>query len=522
MVFILGIIYVIVIGAVFAGLVVLLLKGKKEEYNKWYVLCQGTAIIWCCSQIMILLSETDKQLLIAYTVGNIGICFIGTFWYMFSSKYAAKKLIPYSICMGMSIGHLLIILTNEFHHMYYKSFSMSNVEHGLFFYTNIVSIYILVGAGAFLLLKKISVNKADKRGKRLIIIAVLIPLFLNILYMIGLIRPEFDITPLGFGISGILIMFATIKYRFLEVNITAFDVILSALDDGVAIFSKNGSCTYNNEKFYDFIRVSESNFNLSHLYKRMETFIKSEDDVYKDELGRCLHIQFYSTENDMTCVTVKDMTRYYELLEQTKQLGITNEKLALEKERNRIAQQVHDTAGHTLTMLQSYMKVALAANDKDEKEVVNEHLLQAKELASDGIKELRQSINNMRKQASYELITQGVMQLADQVKELPVEVTVQGEDSQAYSHRYHIIYDSVREAITNCIKYANASKLEIVLRFYEQGIELIMGDDGIGCENINDNNGLRGIKERVNEVGGKVKIISGENQGFLIRINVPI
>ena len=55
----------------------------------------------------------------------------------------------------------------------------------------------------------------------------------------------------------------------------------------------------------------------------------------------------------------------YQFLDLRKELVITNEKLLIETERNRIAQQVHDTVGHTLTMIQSYMKLAEVSLKKD-------------------------------------------------------------------------------------------------------------------------------------------------------------
>lgn len=215
-------------------------------------------------------------------------------------------------------------------------------------------------------------------------------------------------------------------------------------------------------------------------------------------------------------------TLKYRFLDLNKELAITNEKLLLAKERNRIAQEVHDTAGHTLTMIQSYMKLAQVANENAENEQVGTYLDEAKVLASQGIKELREAINQMREGESYELVTQGVMQLTNQVKEIPVDVTVQGEDSERYSHLSRIIYDCVRETITNTLKYANATKLEIVIRFAKDSVEVIIGDDGVGCENIKDNNGLRGIRERVEKNGGKVRFISGQGEGFLTRIHLDV
>ena len=143
-------------------------------------------------------------------------------------------------------------------------------------------------------------------------------------------------------------------------------------------------------------------------------------------------------------------------------------------------------------------------------------------LTSQGIKELRESINQLREGESYELVTQGIMQLANQVKEIPVDVTVQGEDSEKYSHLSRVIYDCVRETITNTLKYAKASKMEIIVRFQDESVDLIIGDDGKGCETIEENNGIRGIKERVEAIGGTVKFISSEGEGFLTRIKVPV
>ena len=236
-----------------------------------------------------------------------------------------------------------------------------------------------------------------------------------------------------------------------------------------------------------------------------------------------LEVPFDKLEPDQTTVfVVKDMSRYYELLHQTRELAITNEQLALEQERNRIALQVHDTAGHTLTMIQSYMKLAEVSNRKQENDKVGEYLAEARVLSSEGIRELRQSINQLRKEAACELVTQGIMQLANQVKEIPVEVTVQGEDSKKYSHLSRVLYDCTRESITNTLKYAAASKMEIVIRFQEESVDLIIGDDGKGCQVVNENNGIRGMKERVEAIGGTVKFISSEGEGFLTRIKVPV
>lgn len=575
---ILGTVYILVIGAVIVSMTLLFLKGKKERYNIIYMICQGLVLLWCGSQILILLSENSEELAFSYLLGNMGICFIGAFWYYFAVSYAGKKLhsVEKYFPLVLSVLHFVAVLTNEKHHLYYTVFSKDSVEHGIFFYTNVVATYIFVVTGAVILYRSLDAEKEGTTAKKLIIASVLVPVLLNLIYLIGFVGSSFDITPLGFGISGIFVLFATIKYRFMDVNITAFDVVLSGLSDGVGIFSRDGKCTYSNQSFYVLLGFDQSNNQNNVTIKEVEEMLvdlkphQQENGIFQDKDGRCLQIQVYQPvkrniagsavngkdkrkdsersdsaeiiqagkplikdemteipfeqlEKQQTAVfVVRDMSEYYELLQQTRELAVTNERLALEKERNRIAQQVHDTAGHTLTMIQSYMKLAEVSNEKKEEERVREYLAEARSLSGEGIRELRQSINQLRKEASYELVTQGIIQLADRVKEIPVEVTVQGEDSKKYSHLSGILYDCTRESVTNTIKYADASKMEIIVRFQQDAIDLIIGDDGKGCDELKENNGICGIRERVEEIGGTVKFISSKGEGFLTRIRVPV
>lgn len=543
--FILGLAYMLVIGAVTVSMAVLLLKGKRAGYNIIYMICQGLVVLWCSSQILILLSENRKELSLSYLLGNIGICFIGAFWYYFAVCYAGKELhcIKRIFPLVLSGFHFLAVLMNGKHHLYYVYFSADQVEHGIFFYSNVVMTYIFVAIGASILYRNLAEKEEGKIAKRLIIASVLVPVFLNLIYLAGFVRPSFDITPLGFGISGILVLFATIKYRFMEVNITAFDVVLSGLADGVGVYGKNGKNTYFNRAFYMLLGFEkmekQKDITIREVEEKFSQLRKQEDGVFLDEKGRYLQVQTYQPvekdrermieipleqlkKGEITVFVIKDMSRYYELLKQTRKLAVTNERLALERERNRIAQQVHDTAGHTLTMIQSYMKLAEVSNEKRERDKVKEYLAEARTLSGEGIRELRQSINQLRKEATCELVTQGIMRLADQVKEIPVEITVQGEDSEKYSHLSRVLYDCTRESITNTLKYANALKLEIIIRFQENSVELIIGDDGKGCEVVKENNGIRGIKERIEAIEGTVKFVSSKGEGFLTRIKVPV
>lgn len=552
MTFLLCTLYLLVLGAGLVSMAVLCLRGKKARYNMIYLVCQGLAVLWCASQIFLLLASDQLELYATCLLGNAGICFVGTFWFYFAKSYTQSPFRPLEKYLPflLSCFHYGMVLTNPWHHLYYSVFRLDEIEHNIFFYTNVFVTYILVLSGGIRLYRFLAQQKGSRKARWLVIASGLVPVSMNLIYVTGVLPVSFDITPLGFGISALCILLATIRYRFMEVNITAFDAVLSGLSHGVAVFDRKGRCTYTNAAFYQLVELGEVRGKLPGLEKVknwVETLTLQEKlpgqggQVFLDRQERYLQVQFYQPlatadrEGEMVPVGIEeilpqrelvfvlqDMSHYYQLVHQTRELAVTNEKLALERERNRIAGQVHDTAGHTLTMIQSYMKLALVASGKQEQREVDEYLVQAKTMASEGIRELRQSINQMRKEASYELVTQGLMQLADQVKEIPIELTVQGEDSEEYSHLSGILYDCTREAITNTLKYAEASRMDIIVRFQEQGVELVIGDDGKGCDQLKENNGIRGIRERVEGAGGQVKCISSQGEGFLIRIKLPL
>lgn len=431
MTFVLCAVYLLVMAGGVVSMSMVLLRGRREVYNQAYLSCQGLAILWCASQLFYIIATNERELYLANLLSNLGICFIGTVWYYFAGLYSNGVLSWWErgIPAALSIFHYGIVLTNRWHHWYYISFQRTEIIHGFFYYTNVIVTYILLLWGAVRLYHTIRVKISDdgnKMAPSLMILAVLVPVIFNVIYQLGRLPLPYDITPLGFGISVILLLVATVRYRFLDVDL-------------------------------------------------ME-----------------------------------------------RELVVVNEQLILEKERNRIAGEVHDTAGHTLTMIRSYMKLALVANEQGEHDAVNEYLEQARDLAGDGIRELRHSINHLRLEASFPLVTQGIMQLADQVREIPVEVTVQGEDRESYSHLSNILYDCTREAITNTLKYAEADRIDIILRFQDKQVELIVADDGQGCDGMIENNGICGIRQRVCEAGGEVRFLSSPGEGFMMRVRLPI
>jgi signal transduction histidine kinase len=85
-----------------------------------------------------------------------------------------------------------------------------------------------------------------------------------------------------------------------------------------------------------------------------------------------------------------------------------------------------------------------------------------------------------------------------------------------------MVFRCVQEAMTNAIKHADARNLWVELKRSEAGWEILVRDDGKGAANIVPGNGLKGMKERLEEVGGKVQFESQPDKGFTIQAFIPV
>lgn len=516
----------------------LLLKADKNRTTGALAVCQLLIIIWCIPQLFSAMPMTKGMKYLAYGISYIGISFIGPAWLEFAYLYSGRKLghLAEAVLFGIGAVNYSVLLTNEYHHLFYTSFGVEQVVYGPVFYIHMVYTYLCVLAGMAVVLMAFKKNRVALAHIVVILVSAAVPLGFNLLYMTGLVRIGFDLTPPAFALSSILMLLAVFRYDFLDVNTMAFERIFDSISEGVAVYNRRGKITYCNGAVRQWFGLHTGDDAGLLLSGREEAESRDgrepglagcdgREPVITMDDGRKLEVKQYDYRNRKGDVVAgilmfTDVGKYYQLLEQGRELAVSNQRLAIEQERNRIAQEVHDTTGHTLTMINSLLKLIRIEYGRRSGAHIEEYLAQAQELAGNGIRELRCSINDLRQSSSYGLITQGVYQLAKSVKEIEVEVEIQGEDRQEYSHLSPVVYECLREAITNCLKYAGASHMDVILKF-GSCLNLYIFDNGAGCGSIEEGNGVRGIRRRVEQAGGTVRIISGCGEGFQIYIRLP-
>lgn len=208
--------------------------------------------------------------------------------------------------------------------------------------------------------------------------------------------------------------------------------------------------------------------------------------------------------------------------EQLRQYALRVESLAMEQERNRIARDIHDSLGHSLTALNLQLEGAIKlwqANPDRAQTLLRE----AKQMGSIALQDIRQSVAAMR---SDPLQGQGLKEAIDSLiqdfqRNTGIQPNYHLHLPNPVPHEINItVYRIIQEALTNTSKHANASQVSLQIKATETGLCLMIADNGQGFEWSQNQTGfgLQGMQERVLALGGEIVIDSAPGCGCQIRV----
>lgn len=200
-----------------------------------------------------------------------------------------------------------------------------------------------------------------------------------------------------------------------------------------------------------------------------------------------------------------------------------NEKLAEIRERNRIAREIHDTMGHTLTGIIAGIDACIALA-KDSPEILREQLKLISEVSRKGVEDIRASVSSLRPDTLERLnLNQTLYNLIENTRKVmgvEVEYYCNEEELKLDEDEENAIYRIVQECITNAIRHGMATKITVLLEKRQFEIYLKISDNGIGCTEIKEGFGTRHMKERVEMLNGTVNFANKD--GFVVEAVVPI
>lgn len=198
------------------------------------------------------------------------------------------------------------------------------------------------------------------------------------------------------------------------------------------------------------------------------------------------------------------------------------ESLAANLERNRIAREIHDSLGHSLTTLDVQLELAQRLYQRDPIKAAKS-LDIAKELTSQCLSEVRRSVQTMR-HSNFNL-NEALMTLAQKVeRNQSFVIQVNVKLPQLPVQTSHQLYCIVQEGLTNIQKHADANLVTLYGRKNNEGILLELTDDGLGfdVDAHHKGFGLRGMQERVSILGGELTITSNSYRGTQIQVWIPV
>lgn len=198
------------------------------------------------------------------------------------------------------------------------------------------------------------------------------------------------------------------------------------------------------------------------------------------------------------------------------------------EERTRIARELHDDLGQRLAAARYALAGARRSLLRSESENLPERLAEAERLLAGSGAAVRRAIENLRPPrvdelgliAACERLCRDTQRTAD----LGVSLCVQGSEAPG-AERSMVVYRVLQEALTNVVRHAGATVVNVEIYLEAGRIEMSVRDDGRGlgraANALRPSFGLRGMSERAGTVGGHVLVRGGQQGGTQVRLIIP-
>ncbi|WP_028918195.1 sensor histidine kinase [Pseudoxanthomonas sp. J35] len=187
-------------------------------------------------------------------------------------------------------------------------------------------------------------------------------------------------------------------------------------------------------------------------------------------------------------------------------------------ERTRISRELHDLLGHHLTALSLNLEVASHMTEGR----AQEHVRQAHTLAKLLLTDVREAVSQLRDASGGIDLAAALQPLADHVPSLDITLDVQSPLAVDDPERAHVMLRCTQEIITNAVRHAGARHLRIRVWREPGALMLDAQDDGRGADGLVPGNGLRGMRERIQQCGGTLEIQTRRGEGFRLRLSIPV
>jgi signal transduction histidine kinase len=203
----------------------------------------------------------------------------------------------------------------------------------------------------------------------------------------------------------------------------------------------------------------------------------------------------------------------------------TMEENAKMKERNRLAREIHDILGHSLTSIIIGLEACVSIIGF-EPDIAKKQLGKILELSRKGLDDVRRSVRELKVDIiSKSEIIPAIIAMVNDINEctpVKIELKISGTILKLKEDEEQTVYRIIQESITNAIRHGKASHIDLHIDFYQHIMSIMIKDNGIGSIHIDEGFGLTHIKERVAMLNGTLKYETHPKEGFTMKVEIPV
>jgi signal transduction histidine kinase len=227
--------------------------------------------------------------------------------------------------------------------------------------------------------------------------------------------------------------------------------------------------------------------------------------------------------------------RLIEQLEQTQQsLSIAERQAGILEERQRLAQEIHDTLAQGFTSIMMQLEAADLALPEEQSEV-RTRLLQARETAKLSLAEARRLVQALRPELlEGASLPEAMARVGDRWRQetgIGIDFSVTGNPCSLHPEVEVSLLRAMQEGLANVQKHAQAHQVTVTLSYMDDQVALDIHDDGIGfdpellsfsTDQSQGGFGLQTMRERVTQIGGQMIVESNPGEGTTLAFQIPV
>lgn len=548
----------------------LLLRTKRLLLIDYFYRTEALVGLWMLANVFRNIAIDQDLIWFWIIVEYFGICYFGAHLVFFSYIYKHNRMIHrkwQGLLLGISTVFFVLMFSNPYHQLFFMKMNLGETVKGPIFYFHMSFTYLLVVISIFFLVSSRINRFYSSKDKYFVAIGLIFPAIVNVIYLFEIYPIPFDLTPITFFIM--MISFAMIAFQnnYYDMQEVTRAKILNNLFEGVIILDNENRIIEFNKKMSELtkpdIRLKKyTHFekvigiyakyiqNYNEIRRLFIEFLRSENknieteiEVVRGDVKNVYIVKFqksFRLKGEYSGCIIKfiDISEYkrllYELEEKNNSLEAINrmlsenisvrKRLVIEEERNRISKELHDILGHSLTLVISLLEISKQLQSQN-LEVAKEKLSQAMEVTRKSLKDLKTSIV-LKKELNMDTmkLIADLQQLIDEFKLSGVEVEFiyNHYPIDIESEYYDAVYRICQESMTNSLRHGKAGRITIAVRFMQNSIDIVIADNGSGCNEFVKGNGILGMEQRVASLDGFFSCGSPDGEGFNLHANIPI